>query len=127
MNAIRPEVLDMSHKDANQIILEGSEIRRRIAEIRSRQDAVRQTVSQEMDTERKTAELEIISSLEILSQTQKILVTRTDLDEESFAKELDTFVSNYSKVISYLAHKYGMPLVDELIRKQQESVTAAEV
>lgn len=106
-----------THKDAQKLLLEGYDIRKRIETIKL---SIIKGVSKEVALENQAMEHEINSSLETLTQMQKILAERTDLDEETFVKELDSFGSNYRKVISYLAHKYGMSVVDELIRKQQE-------
>lgn len=104
-------------------MLEGASLRRRIEKLkRSMEDRV----SKEMDAERQPAESEIVSSLNILNQEQKLLVENKTLDEETFAKQLDMFGENYKKVISHLARKYGMAIVDEIIKRQQPDAQTIE-
>lgn len=121
MNSL--ENTQKTHKEAQRVLLDGHALRKQIEGIkRSMEDSV----SKEIAAERQLAESEIVSSLKILDQEQKLLVENQNLDGETFAKKLDIFGVNYKKVIGHLARKYGMAIVDEIIKRQQPDAQTIE-
>ena len=121
MNSL--ENTQKTHKEAQRVLLDGHALRKQIEGIkRSMEDSV----SKEIAAERQLAESEIVSSLKILDQEQKLLVENQNLDGETFAKQLDMFGVNYKKVIGHLARKYGMAIVDEIIKRQQPDAQTIE-